>query len=255
MLRLSDVTLVLIETREHDLALLALEACERQVEFAETLVFTDRPSLFAANNRRIIKVPDWPEKVGWSRCFWYEVANNVLTSHALGIQWDSWVANPQSWSEEFLEYDYIGAPWWYEDGMNVGNGGFCLRSTKLMRFVRKHRFRFPCANATDDALYCRTYRPTLQEFGFEWAPNEVAGRFAWECVQPKEEDPTPFGFHAAYNFGKVLSEDELIRRAQLMLLSPNLSKNGVQWKSFVKRYPELMESLSPGSSDLATVEN
>ena len=44
MLKLPDVTLVLIETREHALAKLALEDCEARAEFGDILVFTDRPA-------------------------------------------------------------------------------------------------------------------------------------------------------------------------------------------------------------------
>src|SRR5262245_49781462 len=122
MLKLPDVTLVLIETRQHELGRLALEDCERLVEFGDVLVFTDRPLQFMDRGRHIIPVPDWPKKIGWSRCYWQEVAPHLITSHALHIQWDSWVVAPEMWRDEFLAYDYIGAPWWYKDGMNVGNG-------------------------------------------------------------------------------------------------------------------------------------
>jgi len=246
MLRLPSVTLALIETREHDLAQLALEECESRVKFGDVLVSTDRPSQFLRADRRVISVPDWPEKVGWSRCFWYDVAQHVCTSHVLGIQWDSWIIHPESWRDEFLNYDFIGAPWWYTDGMNVGNGGFSLRSTKFMRYVRKHRDRFPCTNALDDDLYCRKYRIQLQAEGFNWAPVSVASNFAFECVQPSE-DVKPFGFHAAFNFGKVLTPERLMERAKLMEASPNISKSKI-WKGFAERYPDVIRELEAGKS-------
>jgi hypothetical protein len=158
MLRLPDVTLVLVETQEHALAQLALQDCLDLVEFGDVLIFTDKPEKFNEFGR-VVEVPNWPNKLGWSQCFWYDVALQLKTSHTLGIQWDSWIVDPEMWSDEYLNYDYIGAPWWYKDGMNVGNGGFSLRSTKLIRFVYKHRAKFPCINASDDDLYCRRYRP------------------------------------------------------------------------------------------------
>lgn len=240
MLKLPDVTLVLIETREHDLAQLALEDCERQVEFGEVLVFTDRPSQFLQANRRVITVEDWPTKLGWSRCFWFEVPLHLRTSHALGIQWDSWVVAPQMWKGDYLRYDYVGAPWWYKDGMNVGNGGFCLRSTRLLRYIRKHRAQFPCLNALDDDLYCRGYRPKLQAAGFEWAPEPLAQDFSFECVRPNSA-ALHFGFHAAYNFDYGCGGDEarLEERGKLMARSDYITKsNPYIWDGFVKKVPK-----------------
>src|SRR5580765_4526533 len=184
LLHLPDVTLVCIETREHALALKALEDSESKVRFADVVIFTDRPSMFMRADRRVIAVPDWPEKIGWSRCFWTDVALQVHTSHSLSQQWDSWVVDPGMWRKEFLEYDYCGAPWWHTNGMNVGNGGFSLRSTKLLRYVHKHRDQFPVVNDLDDDLFCRKYRPALQHAGFEWAPEALAYDFAFECVRP-----------------------------------------------------------------------
>lgn len=242
MLKLPDVSLVLIETREHDLAQLAIEECESKVQFGDVIIFTDRPSQFIRADRRVITVPDWPEKVGWSRCFWYEVPLHVRTSHILGIQWDSWIVEPSSWRDEFLDWDYIGAPWWYQDGMNVGNGGFSLRSTPFARYIRKHRARYPCLHAMDDDLYCRKYRAQIQhEAAFRWGTQDVASKFAFECVQPTN-GYVPFGFHAAFNFGKVLSEQQLLERARLMRSSPGIS-NGRIWRSFEEKHPDVVSAL------------
>ena len=256
MLKLPDVTLVLIETREHDLAKLALEDCERQAEFGGVLVFTDRASQFLRADRQVVTVPDWPEKVGWSRCFWRDVALYMQTSHALCIQWDSWIVDPSMWRDEYLNYDYIGAPWWHKDGMNVGNGGFSLRSTKLMRFVRKNLAQFPCINAVDDDLYCRKYRPTLEAHGFTWAPEELAFQFAFECVRP---DPMArhFGFHAAFNFdyGCDGDQERLLERARIMVRSNYVSKRGGIWDMFVKKFPEIVKQLDAQNEQDNAVES
>lgn len=245
MLKLPDVTLVLIETREHDLAQLALEDCERQAKFADVLVFTDRSSQFIRADRRVKTVEDWPEKMGWCRHHWQEVAPHVGTSHALAIQWDSWVVDPNMWRDEYLEYDYVGAPWWYKDAMNVGNGGFCLRSTKLMRFLRKHRDRYPCINTLDDDLLCRKYRPMLQDEGFSWAPDDVALDFAFEVVRP-DTNARHFGFHACFNFGYGCGGDmeRLLERARLMLKSHYLTvQHTYFWNGFCNRNPGVAEAL------------
>jgi Protein of unknown function (DUF5672) len=245
VLNLPDVTLVLIETREHDLAELALRDCEAVAEFGDVLVLTDRPAQFLRADRRVVTVDDWPNKMGWSRAFWYDVPLHVRTSHALCIQWDSWIVDPEMWRDEYLEWDFIGAPWWYNDGMNVGNGGFCLRSTKLMKFVRKHRDSFPVITDLDDDLYCRKYRPSLQAAGFEWAPEPIAQGFAFECVRP-DKTARHFGFHAAYNFDYGCQNDEarIMERAVLMAKSKYICQsNGYIWKGFTKKLPWVQERL------------
>jgi hypothetical protein len=242
MLSLPDVTLVIIETREHQLAQLALEDCERQVGFGDVLVFTDRPSQFMRANRRVVTVPDWPTKIGWSRFFWQDVAPHMRTSHALCIQWDSWVVDTSMWRDEYLEYDFIGSPWWYRDGMNVGNGGFCLRSTKLMRFLRKNRAQFPCITDLDDDLLCRKYRPTLESAGFVWSPDNLALDFAFETTRP-DPNARHFGFHAAYNFDYGCGGDDarLMQRARLMAQSNYMRvTNPYFWSGFGKKHPEIV---------------
>lgn len=253
-LNLPEVTLLLIETREHELALKALEDCEARCQFGDVLVFTDRPSFFLRADRRVITVPDWPEKIGWSRWFWNGCVPHIHTSHSLGIQWDSWVVDPTQWRDDFLEWDYIGAPWWYKDGLNVGNGGFCLRSTTLLRHVRRKRDRYPVINALDDDLFSRKYRLFLASEGFRWAPETVAKDFAFETVRPDPQS-RHFGFHAAYNFDfgcgvdPGTSSGRLHERAALMMKSEYITRtNGYIWKGLVKKFPWMEEMREAASA-------
>lgn len=118
----------------------------------------------------------------------------VFTSHALVIQHDGYVLNWEAWEDDWLKYDYIGAPWWYKDGKNVGNGGFSLRSQKLLKIL-----------ATDpeikqyhpeDHHICRTYRPYLEKkYGISFAPDEVASRFSIEGWKGDRKYRDQFGFH------------------------------------------------------------
>lgn len=248
-LQLPDVTLVMIETREHELARMAVEDCLKAADFGDVLILTDRPLEFSPLTRvcapRIHTVPDWPNKAGWARSMWYDVPPLLRTSHMLGIQWDSWIWKPDMWRDEFMSYDYIGAPWWYKDGRNVGNSGFCLKSTALARYVRDRRAKYECNTPAEDDLLCRTYRRDLETSGFRWAPESLAHEFAFECCRPS---PTSqhFGFHAAFNFGEVLSHDRLVERAKLMLQSSYITNpNGVIWKAFSQKYPSLLAELKP----------
>lgn len=251
MLKLPDVTLVMVETREHALGLLALEECLSKAEFGDVLILTDRPLEFSPLTHkckpRIYPVPDWPEKLGWSRSWWYDVPPLVKTAFTLNIQWDSWIWDTSVWSDDFYRYDYIGAPWWYKDGKNVGNGGFSWVSTALKRYLRDRQNKFPCDTAVDDDLLCRKYRPALEDAGFVWAPEAVAQRFAFECVRP-QPGSRHFGFHAAFNFNEVLPHDKLVERAKLMLQSPTISHTSYMMEAFCKKNPDLVRELLQGEA-------
>lgn len=245
-LKLPDVTLVMVETREHELARMAIEDCLKVASFGDLVILTDKPSEFddlciaytkeAHQFARVGIVPDWPDKLGWSRAWWFDVPPLIRTRHTLNIQWDSWITNVDAWRDEFLDYDYIGAPWWYTDGKNVGNGGFSLVSTRLKRFIFDRRAKFPCVVSSDDDLLCRKYRTELEGYGFRWAPERVAREFAFECVAPAP-GVKPFGFHAMFNWPKVLGEQALVDRMKIAMRSPYISASKYMIDAFVRDNP------------------
>jgi len=128
------------------------------------------------------------------------------------IQNDGFMHNNEMWDPEFLEYDYIGAPWpshlpWCRGSEKVGNGGFSIRSKKLYNLTEKLNFRFHANQnrvmINDDVAISYVYRDHLEENGVKFAPVDVARRFAVEI--PLDEDHnlgSCFGFH-----GKNYMED------------------------------------------------
>ena len=244
-LKLPDVTLVMQETRETALACLAIEECVNKVEFGEVLVFTDKPDDFLRLdplcNLHIVTTVDWPNKVDWCRFNWFGTQFFLRTSHVLFIQWDSWVWDQAMWHQEFLKYDYVGSPWWYHDCRNVGNSGFSMKSTALMKYVYKHRDRFPCETNIEDDLLCRQYRPTLQEEGFVWCPEKLAHDFGFELMRPSETHRS-FGFHGMYNWHIVLDQDKIMQRAEIAYRSDYIRAR--MWQSFVDRNPEVAKRFA-----------
>lgn len=126
-------------------------------------------------------------------------------SHILFIQYDGWVLNGNLWQDSWLQYDYIGAPWpWISNpGEQVGNGGFSLRSARLMKFLAEHAREFPL-RTPEDVTLCREYRPALEQHGFVWAPLDVARAFSFE----REDWRPTFGFHGIFNIPKILPREE-----------------------------------------------
>jgi hypothetical protein len=241
-LDLPDVTLCCVETREWDLARMAIQDCKRKVDFGDVLIFTDKPEKFEKEGR-IVVVEDFPDKVDWSRFRWQEISPHLKTSHMLFTEWDAWVSDPSMWRNDFLQYDFIGAPWWFSDGRNVGNGGFSMRSTALTRYLRKNRDKFPCTTCVDDDLLCRKYRLQLESLGFTWAPEKLAYDFAFECIRPSPESKH-FGFHGMFNWHWILNEDELFQRAEVASRSDYIRTRERMWGAFCKNNPKIAERLA-----------
>jgi len=111
------------------------------------------------------------------------VGDYVDSDFMLFIHWDGYVLNPSAWSDDFLQYDYIGARWGWEHGVyNVGNGGFTLRSKKLLDFIKKDP-KFSNTSENEDWYICNTMRPYLELNGFVFAPGDVADRFSVESTK------------------------------------------------------------------------
>lgn len=86
----------------------------------------------------------------------------VTTPHVLIVQWDGYVTNAAAWDPAFLESDYLGAKWpWAPVGNRVGNGGFSLRSRKLLQALQVPRIRLEDDLHEDQAI-CGTYRSLLE---------------------------------------------------------------------------------------------
>jgi len=135
-----------------------------------------------------------------------ELFHHIATSHALCIQWDGFVLNGGAWEPDFLDYDYIGAVWpQFSDRHNVGNGGFSLRSQRLLRACRSLRFD---GSMAEDILICRLCRDELESEGITFAPEAVASRFSFERTRPTGRE---FGFHGSFNLVRLLAPDDVAR--------------------------------------------
>jgi hypothetical protein len=127
------------------------------------------------------------------------------TSHVLIVQWDGFVLNPSAWTDEFLDFDYIGAPWNHiPEPFSVGNGGFSLRSLRLLQALLAPAI---VPSHPEDICICVTHRAALEAQGLRFAPTELARRFA------VEDDPLSdqvFGFHGPYHLPTVLSPSQTL---------------------------------------------
>jgi hypothetical protein len=149
----------------------------------------------------------WPdghkEKIGhigslveYSKFMIRELGKYVKAGHCLVIQHDGFIINTSAWNPAFLEYDYIGAPWWMteRDGFgNVGNGGFSLRSRKLLDWCATYDFGDKY-HPEDNAIGL-WHTETLRKTGLKIATEAVAAKFSWEGNGKYPKYNNQFGYH------------------------------------------------------------
>jgi hypothetical protein len=127
------------------------------------------------------------------------------------VHWDGFVVSPEKWRDDFLAYDYLGAPWaWATDEHRVGNGGFCIRSRKLLKACKDVKIRrHPeiAFGGIEDIVICRLYRNYLEEKGLRFGPIELAEMFSYETGPLNQQ---PFGFHGPTNMPVFVPEKYLL---------------------------------------------
>lgn len=181
---LDRVTLLGIDCIDIERLLFVSEISQKHIRFGQVKLLTSLP----CNAANIVRISPIKSREQYSLFMMKELYKYIDTEYVLIIQWDGFVLNPSAWRTEFLAYDYIGAPWHFEDGYNVGNGGFSLRSRRLMERVAVDKV-IDQYHAEDDMI-CRRYGRYLKMQGYTFAPDEVARQFSTEMKWEGQ-----FGFH------------------------------------------------------------
>lgn len=135
----------------------------------------------SAYNSILTNVNFWEELLYYNRVLIFQHDSKLLRS---GI-------------ENYLKYDYVGAPWKHINLLG-GNGGLSIRNPKLMRDVCNRYVYFEPIDGNEDIYFCKH----LPSVGGVIAAKEEAMKFSVETIFY----PTPIGIHAPE---KYLSEFEL----------------------------------------------
>lgn len=179
------ITIVAIEFKNYELSSRALDTTLRLMpQVKEVLVISDKDFYPGC---RYVYHPGIKDFQEYNQLMLKGVAQHVTEGHALYVQYDSMVHQSNAWQDIFLDYDYIGAPWPNEpEGINVGNGGFSLRSAKLLqaclddKIVLLPKYNF----ISEDKVIGNDFRPLLEaEYQIKFAPTQVAQKFSYEVGQ------------------------------------------------------------------------
>jgi len=201
-LDLSRVTAICIDGRPFDQAQnehyrLIIDWMRSVVDFAQIkLLMPYDPKIEGTDHVQIDPIGSLTE---YSDFCLRRLHEHVSTEHCLVFQDDGFVLNPELWKAEFFDYDYIGAPWppfepWPETGRfdrRVGNGGFSLRSKRLLEFTKGF-----VADRNEDIIIASTKRDEIEAAGLKIAPLELALDFSIETEFVSTQSMRScFGFH------------------------------------------------------------
>jgi hypothetical protein len=220
MLNLENVTILSLNTRDPEKSIRAIEYSSKYIKFGDSVLLSDRNF----TDIKTVLIPKLNNLGDYSLFCVKELYKHVKTSHVLIVQPDGFVTNPLMWTDDFLNFDYIGAPWdlsLSNIGLNtcginigtdkipiiIGNGGFSLRSKKILEEASKMEYLNPY-HVPEDNFFCILKRKELKDKGMKFADLKTAKRFSFECpIDLNEKNITldaHFGFHGRHNYKQDL---------------------------------------------------
>lgn len=192
MLKLDNITLIALTSKDFDGHKMALDKSSEGIEWGAKKIIWDET---------IKSIDDWNYKII------YELHNYVQTDYAMLIHADGYVSNPEKWNPDWLQYDFIGAPWplpvdnySYLDDLGrltrVGNS-VSLRSRRLLQAPSRLGLEWKSyyGNTNEDGFLCCHNKSLLEEEGFKFAPLEIAKYFSKEHEIPENAGIDTFAFH------------------------------------------------------------
>ena len=204
-----DVTLVSVTGVNVDAAQRALQQSMQGLRFARVLLISSDPPSVSDPDIERIAIPAMT-LAGYSRFILHELHRHIDSAHVLVVQADGYVLNPGRWDPAWLGYDYVGAPWpaiAELDGRRVplanrvGNGGFSLRSRRLLQLVAaEDSSHVGPVFASEDLFTCFVLYDKLVAAGMRFPTPQVAARFSIETPGATfgQTLRTSFGFHGRH---------------------------------------------------------
>lgn len=207
MIDLPNITLIALTSVRLPQTIKALEYSCKGINFGKVKLASD----IKPDNLPDFIIHEYTEKSSnideWNYNIIYNLTKHIDTEFALLIHDNGFVVHPESWRDEFLNYDYIGAPWPLPDDnfsykdingniIRQGNS-VSLRSKKLLDIPIKLNLEWkPFYGFTnEDGFICVNYRHKYLEEGCRFADIDVAKYFSRETDLPENVSINPFVFH------------------------------------------------------------
>ena len=211
---MKSISAVIIDTHQHKkMAEIAINMMLRVSCVNKVYTFSDAPFTTVDDSKlEFIKIQPIHSLNEYNTIIFKNLLGVVKEEHFFVFQWDGFPIFPNNWVDSFCNYDYVGAP--LEDaGGLVGNGGFSLRSNKLLQAINVLQLGVDPAREVaqpEDWIICVENRAALEKGGINFAPTEVGGAFS---IETGILNSGIFGFHGVMNFPFLFQENALIENA------------------------------------------
>lgn len=242
MIDLKKITLVAIDGSQNELSydtcLRSLLFSKKECAFFDSKFICSDPDKVKNKNIKDIKIEkceSFSYGEEYNKFCLTELHHYIESEYMLLVHPDGFIINPNLWDDDFMQYDYIGAPWpkhtvlgtsrnfpeIYKDVLDsgvqylVGNGGFTLRSKKMMEQVEKIYYNGNFKGVPEDQAICQGMRKDLEHKGFLFPSVEVASKFSCEEIRIDGMILNPdqsFGFHGKHHHPRFL---ELLKEISL----------------------------------------
>jgi hypothetical protein len=219
--KLHQVTLVGIDGTgtESELMDRVLRWCMKDIEFHSVLHVSGGGVNASYDGITRMGVPKMTYN-GYNRWSVRDLPNIIQSDYCLNVHTDGFILKPDLWEDGFLDYDYVGAPWFHgtqwwlpkTSPNNVGNSGFCLRSRKFLKWSTTfddydgtpHNKPHETYKYDDIFLCVHNYAKAINA-GIKFPDEDTAARFSRESVCRKY--PTidnSFGFHGKFHVKRAM---------------------------------------------------
>ena len=231
MIDLKNVSLVTVDGVGTDLDVIkALKFSSKDINFGSIKYITAGP--IVPNFCETIKIEKLTPPEYQKFCL-TRLTDYIDTEFIILIQSDGFIGNSNKWKDDFLKYDYIGGPWPIEllrgsltyiplvrqienetqlitknqNGL-VGNGGFTLRSKKILDGTKK-LYSDIYYGIPEDNVISILMRKNLENLGIKFPYDiDFASTFSCESTQINGKEyssNTSFGFH-----GRIPHQDKIM---------------------------------------------
>lgn len=186
-LDLKNVTLCGTDTIDIQRQLRAFEICINYADFNAVKLFTNCAENYITDSGvQVISIDTVNSLRDYNNFNLKHLNTYIDTEFVMIAEYDGFILNPDAWMDEFLKYDYIGAPWLIDNNLVVGNGGFSIRSKKLLTLTQTddsiqlgqkadHQYA-----ENEDWVIGVVMREYIESKGIQFAPVELAKRFSLE---------------------------------------------------------------------------
>jgi len=216
MISLENISLVAITDGEENECINAINFSSKNITFKSKLLFTPNIEFYDVNKEiEIIGISKIKNISEWGKFVIFELHKYIDSDFIILIHPDGFIVNPQSWSNDFLNYDFIGAPWklpkdnfsyrdFFGNIIRVGNS-VSLRSKRILKLPSEIGLKwenFDHDFPHEDGFLTVQNRHLLESKGIQFAPLSIAKYFSKEATIPENKGIETFLFHQWFGENK-----------------------------------------------------